>query len=152
MIVQIDFLAVKEQYDNAELWFNVFKANKKYLVLECGLDDFRILAEKGRSSIHRPYLYSSDLFNIIDDSIPQDWDLIFSDDREAVFPVNYFGIQTYADLKKLEQTKGQSIYTFPHELGLYGFTDYCDLKESVLERVGTYLEEIRQQQFEMNQK
>jgi hypothetical protein len=87
-----------------ESLFRDLTPNQPYFVIGIEADDFRILNDNGK-----PYLYSSDMFQVIDSREPTDWVTDFGEDGER--------------------------YAYPRELNESGFfEDYFDGNEEAVSR------------------
>ena len=165
MIVQANFEQRKAiealRLDNT--FFREFYPAHFYIVLNIrGCNWFTILTEdrlKDLSVTNRPYFYPKQMFNIVDDSIPQDWNLVFFKEWDKSYSVQEFNIVTYVDVERVQAQYKKKMTLFPSRFPRNIFVWYCDdepetnkMRAPYLEELEQYLAMIRQQQNEMNQK
>lgn len=127
-----------------------FDEDKVYILLETALTSFRLLGENIPSSKYpkRPTLYPRELFNIVDHTIPENWEIQIGELSKGVLARD-LNLYTYEELEQLIELE-QGVYAYPRELGLLGFSGYCEGIPEDIVRVGAYLEKIKIQQVDLN--
>jgi hypothetical protein len=161
MIVQANF-EQKEAIEALELgntFFERFIPSYFYVVLHLhvGIGNwFTILSEEkdrgDKVMTAEPSYYPEQMFKIVDDTIPQDWSVVFFKEWGKIYSVQEFNILRYADTEHVRNKYNTRLTLFPSQFHRNIFVRYCDHDRAAIKELEPYLHMIRQQQNEMNQK
>lgn len=156
MIVEVNFAKRKaiEALKLSNTFFEWFYPFHRYVVMAyTGSKYFTILTEDRSQDLrvtNHPYSYPKEMFLIVDDSIPQDWSLMFVKETETVYSVQDYNIQKYSDIEDLEVKIKKRVSLFPSQFDRFTLAQYCDYDRKVMSKVDPYLAIIRKKQSEMN--